>query len=156
MIRKGGTRDVPFLRDMLRHAFYWRTPVGDDEPPLTRYVRDWGRRGDRALIVFEDYVPVGAAWYRLFTPEDAGFGFVDEQTPELAIAVVPSRRGRGLGHELLTSLLESARTDGFEAISLSVAKDNPAIGLYENYGFHTVREDDGSIVMCADLRPTAS
>src|SRR5439155_1488792 len=84
----------PFLRDMLRHAFYWRTPVGDEEPPLTRYVNGWGRPGDRSLIVFDEFVPVGAAWYRLFTGEDAGFGFVDEQTPELAIAVVPSRRGR--------------------------------------------------------------
>ena len=151
MIRKGGPRDVPFMRDMLRHAFYGRTPVGDDEPPLTRYVRDWGRRGDRALIVFDDYVPVGAAWYRLFRPDDAGFGFVDERTPELAIAVVPSRRGRGFGHELLTSLLDCARKDGFEAISLSVANDNPALGLYEKYGFEPVRADDGAVVMRAGL-----
>ena len=151
MIRKGGPRDVPFMRDMLRHAFYGRTPVGDDEPPLTRYVRDWGRRGDRALIVFDDYVPVGAAWYRLFRPDDAGFGFVDERTPELAIAVVPSRRGRGFGHELLTSLLDCARNDGFEAISLSVANENPALGLYEKYGFEPVREDDGAVVMRAAL-----
>jgi ribosomal protein S18 acetylase RimI-like enzyme len=147
VIRKGGPRDVPFLRDMLRHAFYWRTPVGDVEPPLTRYVRDWGRRGDRSLIIFDEYVPVGAAWYRLFTPEDAGFGYVDEQTPELAIAVVPSRRGRGFGKELLMSLLECAREDGFEAISLSVGKNNPAIGMYEGHGFERVREDDGAIVM---------
>ena len=140
MIRKGGPRDVPFMRDMLRHAFYGRTPVGDDEPPLTRYVRDWGRRGDRSLIIFDEYVPVGAAWYRLFTPEDAGFGYVDEQTPELAIAVVPSRRGRGC-----------ARKDGFAAISLSVANDNPALGLYEKYGFEPVREDDGAVVMRAGL-----
>ena len=151
MIRKGGPRDVPFMRDMLRHAFYGRTPVGDDEPPLTRYVRDWGRRGDRALIVFDDHVPVGAAWYRLFRPDDAGFGFVDERTPELAIGVVPSRRGRGFGHELLTSLLDCARKDGFEAISLSVANDNPALGLYEKYGFEPVREDDGAVVMRAGL-----
>ena len=61
MIRSGGARDVPFLRDMLRHAFYWRTPVGDEEPPLTRYVNGWGRPGDRSLIVFDEFVPVGAA-----------------------------------------------------------------------------------------------
>lgn len=151
MIRRGGARDVPFLRDMLRHAFYWRTPVGDEEPPLTRYVRGWGRPGDRSLIAIDDFVPVGAAWYRLFTPEEAGFGFVDEQTPELAIAVVPSRRGRGFGHELLSALLDRAREDGFNAISLSVAKDNPARHLYENYGFEQVREDDGAVVMRAAL-----
>jgi ribosomal protein S18 acetylase RimI-like enzyme len=152
MIRPGGARDVPFLRDMLRHAFYWRTPVGEEEPPLTRYVRDWGRRGDRSLIAFDDFVPVGGAWYRLFTQDERGFGFVDEQTPELAIAVVPSRRGRGFGHELLSGLLECAKKDGFASISLSVGKDNPAIGLYKSYGFEQVREDDGAVVMRADLR----
>jgi ribosomal protein S18 acetylase RimI-like enzyme len=151
VIRSGGARDVPFLRDMLRHAFYWRTPVGDEEPPLTRYVNGWGRRGDRSLIVFDEFVPVGAAWYRLFTQEDAGFGFIDEQTPELAIAVVPSRRGRGYGHELLAGLLDCARKDGFDAISLSVAKDNPARHLYEGYGFEPAREDDGAVVMRAAL-----
>ena len=155
MIRPGGARDVPFLRDMLRHAFYWRTPVGEREPPLTRYVNGWGRPGDRSLIAIDEFVPVGAAWYRLFTQEDAGFGFVDEQTPELAIAVVPSRRGRGFGHELLSSLLEHARQDGFDAISLSVAKDNPAVGLYERYGFERVREDDGALVMRAPLAARA-
>jgi GNAT superfamily N-acetyltransferase len=152
MIRSGGARDVPFLRDMLRHAFYWRTPVGEQEPPLTRYVNGWGRPGDRSLIVFDEFVPVGAAWYRLFTDEDAGFGFIDDETPELAIAVVPSRRGRGYGHELLAGLLDCARKDGFEAISLSVAKDNPARHLYESYGFEPVREDDGAVVMRTDLR----
>ena len=151
MIRPGGARDVPFLRDMLRHAFYWRTPVGDREPPLTRYVNSWGRQGDRSLIAIDEFVPVGAAWYRLFTEDDAGFGFVDEHTPELAIAVVPSRRGRGIGHELLSALLEHARQDGFDAISLSVAKDNPAVTLYESYGFGRLREDDGALVMRAEL-----
>ena len=151
MIRSGGARDVPFLRDMLRLAFYWRTPVGEEEPPLTRYVNGWGRPGDRSLIVFDEFVPVGAAWYRLFTREDAGFGFIDEQTPELAIAVVPSRRGRGYGHELLAGLLDCARKDGFRAISLSVARDNPARHLYESYGFEQVREDDGAVVMRAAL-----
>jgi GNAT superfamily N-acetyltransferase len=151
VIRPGGARDVPFLRDMLRHAFYWRTPVGDEEPPLTRYVTGWGRPGDRSLLALDEFVPVGAAWYRLFGETDAGFGFVDERTPELAIAVVPSRRGRGFGHQLLAALLDCARKDGFEAISLSVAKDNPAVHLYEDSGFEPVREEDGAVVMRASL-----
>ena len=151
MIRPGGARDVPFLRDMLRHAFYWRTPVGDDEPPLIRYVDSWGRPGDRALIAIDEFLPVGAAWYRLFTEDERGFGFVDERTPELAIAVVPSQRGRGFGHELLNGLLDCARKDRFAAISLSVAKDNPAVALYRSHGFEQVREDDGAVVMRAAL-----
>ncbi|MDQ2984001.1 MAG: GNAT family N-acetyltransferase [Actinomycetota bacterium] len=151
MIRPGGEHDTPFLRDMLRHAFYWRTPVGEEEPPLTRYVESWGRPGDTAVIAIDDFQPVGAAWYRLFRRDRPGFGFVDEETPELAIAVVPSRRGRGFGEELLQALLDHAREEGFKAISLSVDKANPAVGLYERQGFSRLREDDGAVVMRADL-----
>ena len=103
---------------MLRHAYYWRW----EEPelrdlPVSRYVEGWGRPGDRALILIEGFQPVGAAWYRLFSEAQPGYGFVDEQTPELTIAVVPSRRGRGYGAELLTSLLAQAREDGYGAVA---------------------------------------
>jgi ribosomal protein S18 acetylase RimI-like enzyme len=94
---------------------------------------------------------VGAAWFRLFTDANAGYGFVDAETPELSIAVVPSRRGAGLGSELLDALLDRARADGYAAISLSVEKGSPAVGLYERHGFEVVREDDGGVTMRAAL-----
>src|SRR4029077_12418896 len=95
ILRPGGSQDVPFLRDMLRHAYYWRADEAfEDEEPLSRYVNGWGRPGDAALVALEGPNPVGAAWYRLFTHEHPGFGYIDDSTPELAIAVVPSRRGK--------------------------------------------------------------
>ena len=154
MIRRAGSQDVPFLRDMLRHAYYWRmtAPLDSDDLPAARYVAGWGRHGDRALIAIDNYQRVGAAWYRLFTRELPGYGFVDESTPELSIAVVPSRRGRGLGAELLEALMRQARADGFESLSLSVERDNPAVALYERYGFRKVAEQDNAWTMVADLR----
>ena len=147
MIRSGGARDVPFLRDMLRHAFYWRTPVGEQEPPLTRYVNGWGRPGDRSLIVFDDFVPVGAAWYRLFTAEDPGFGFVDAQTPELTIVVVPSRQGQGIGQLLLAGLVERAQADAYRGLSVSVEKSHPEVAVYEAAGFEQVAESGLALTM---------
>ncbi len=152
MIRRGGPNDVPFLRDMLRHAYYWRW--GDAETadlPVSRYVESWGRRGDRALIAIDDFRPVGAAWYRLFSEARPGYGFVDADTPELTIAVVPSRRGHGFGAELLSALLEHAREDGFHAVSLSVEPENPALHLYQRHGFEKVGERGGAWVMLARL-----
>ena len=149
MIREGGQQDVRFLRDMLRHAYYWRSR--DTEMPITRYVSAWGREGDRALIALDDFHSAGAAWYRLYTEREPGFGFVDEQTPELTIGVVPSRRGKGIGSELLDALLGQARKDGYERISLSVESTNPAVHLYESRGFRSVRGDDGGSVMVAEL-----
>ena len=97
VIRRGGQQDVPFMRDMLRHAYYWRWVDPElEDLPVSRYVDRWGRQGDTALVLIERFRPVGAAWYRLFKGSEPGYGFVDEQTPELTIAVVPSCRGNGL------------------------------------------------------------
>jgi ribosomal protein S18 acetylase RimI-like enzyme len=152
VIRKGDANDTAFLRDMLRHAYYWRWADPElEDLPVTRYVEGWGRPGDRAVVVIEGFQPVGAAWYRLFTAAQPGYGFVDEQTPELTIAVVPSRRGRGYGDELLTALLAQALEDGFDAVSLSVEPDNPALALYERHGFGRVGERGGALVMRTEL-----
>ena len=79
---------------------------------------------------------------------------MDERTPELAIAVVPNARGRGVGSALLKALLERARADGYPTLSLSVDRANAgAIELYERYGFQRVSEDDDSVTMLAQLAP---
>jgi ribosomal-protein-alanine N-acetyltransferase len=158
VIRPAGPQDVPFLRDMLRHAYYWRVDRVSEsgEPPVQRYVERWGRPGDTALIAIQDFQPVGAAWYRLFKADTGGYGFIDEETPELSIAVVPSRRGSGLGSELLEALLARAKADGYEALSLSVEKENPAVGLYQRHGFVPVREEDGAVTMKIDLAARSS
>ena len=148
MIRPAGAQDLPFLRDMLRHAYYARWGTEADVP-LERYVAGWGRPGDEALVAIDEFQPVGAAWYRLFEQDEPGYGFVDEETPELTIAIVPSRRGRGLGEQLLSALLERARAAGYGEASLSVEPDNPAIHLYEHHGFAKVGERAGAWVMKA-------
>ena len=114
VIRRGGRQDVRFLRDMLHHAYYWRERNPGRAGTGRQYVKGWGRPGDTALIAVDDGFPVGAGWYRLFRREQPGYGFVDEETPELAIAVVPSRRGRGLGDALLNALSERARAMDIE------------------------------------------
>ena len=138
VIRRGGAQDVRFLRDMLHHAYYWRARAPGSL--VSRYVRGWGRPGDTAVIALEGGFPVGAAWYRVFSADEPGYGFVDERTPELAIAVVPSQRGHGIGEQLLAALIERARQAGYTALSLSVEPGNPARKLYERHGFEVVDE----------------
>ncbi len=137
---------------MLRHAFYWRSGATVEESSLWRYVSGWGRRGDAAVIALEAGFAVGAAWYRLFSRDEPGFGFIDEKTPEVAVAVVPSRRGRGIGSELLDALVEQAREQGYKGLSLTVAADDtPAMHVFEKQGFERVEETDGSWTMHLDL-----
>ncbi|HET7368446.1 MAG TPA: GNAT family N-acetyltransferase [Gaiella sp.] len=157
VVRRGGAQDLRFLRDMLHHAYYWkeRAPEDTGPGPVALYVKAWGRPGDAAMIAIDGGFPAGAAWYRLFSRNRPGYGFVDERTPELAIAVVPNARGKGVGSALLEALLERARTEGHDAISLSVDRNNAgAIELYERYGFERVREVDDSVTMLAHLQTT--
>jgi ribosomal protein S18 acetylase RimI-like enzyme len=151
MTRKGSAADVPFMRSMLAHAYAWRVNAFEADIPLSRYVDNWGRPGDLAVIAHETGNRVGAAWLRVFRQSEPGYGFVDENTPELSIAVVPSRRRHGLGQELMDALLVAARAAGHGAVSLSVEGDSAAVGFYERNGFTHVREQDGGVVMVKRL-----
>ncbi len=150
MLRAVDRQDARFLRDMLRHAYHWRL-AQDPELPVYRYVQNWGRRGDAGVIAFGGRNPFGAAWYRLFGASEPGFGFVDERTPELTVAVVPSRRGHGTGAELLEALLARAGEDGFDQLSLSA--EHGQTGFYERFGFAAVHEDDDAVTMLVRLSP---
>jgi ribosomal protein S18 acetylase RimI-like enzyme len=147
VIRRGSAADVPFMRSMLAHAYAWRVNAFEADIPLSRYVDNWGRPGDVAVIAHETGNRVGAAWLRIFSPDEPGYGYVDDTTPELSIAVVPSRRRHGLGKELMDALLAAADGAGHEAVSLSVEADSPAVSFYERNGFESVREQEGGLVM---------
>lgn len=126
---------------MLGEAAVWRpdkpTPTGDEamaDPRYALYLAGWQRQGDFGLVA-EEEGPVGAAWYRTYTEADHGYGFVAEDVPELSIAVIASRRHEGIGRRLLLELIDASLAQGFAALSLSVAENNPARRLYESTGF---------------------
>ncbi|MBT8447158.1 MAG: GNAT family N-acetyltransferase [Gammaproteobacteria bacterium] len=52
-----------------------------------------------------------------------------------SLYVEPDHRNRGLGKSLLALMLAWAKTQECEACELNVHVDNPAIGLYEKWGF---------------------
>jgi ribosomal protein S18 acetylase RimI-like enzyme len=149
-IRPATPDDVDFLKKMVYKAAAWNPDWPHDQvvealadPITARYHEDWGRAGDTGVIAALGEAPVGAAWYRLFTADAPGYGFVDEQTPELGIAVEPLHRRKGIGEALLRALMAQAREDGFSALSLSVAAHNRSRMMYERAGFTKVREEHG-------------
>ena len=130
----------PFKRSVLEH------------PDLAKYVRDWGRADDSGFVVVdENNQPLGAVWLRLFAGEEIGYGYVDDFTPELAIAILPEYRGQGIGASLLTRLVETAAAS-YEQISLSVAAGNPAVRLYQRLGFEIVAAVGDSLTMRKRLK----
>jgi len=158
-IRPANEQDVQFLEKMLYEAARWnpdwpREPIEEvlADPVLVRYHAGWGRPGDGGVVTEIEGEPVGAAWYRLFTAEAPGYGYVDEKIPELSIAVVPLHRRKGIGEALLRSCMVQAREEGFQALSLSVAAHNRSRMMYQRAGFEKVSESDGdSWTMVANL-----
>lgn len=159
VFRPATAQDTAFLQDVLAIAADWRDAVPRpasevmDDPHLARYVADWPRAGDAGFVAEENGAPVGAAWYRRFDRDDAGYGFVDERTPELSIGVIAPARGRGVGSQLLRALIEQARRSGVPALSLSVETGNPAASLYRRLGFREVSTSGGAITMVLPLHP---
>ena len=145
-IRPAGPGDLPFLREMLFEAAFWRTGVprpapeeGLARPDLVRLLEGWGRPGDAAVVAEASTgEAAGAAWYRFWTAENHSYGFVAEGVPELGLAVRSPFRHQGLGARLLRALLEQAGEQGIRRISLSVEHENPALALYQRLGFHRV------------------
>jgi [ribosomal protein S18]-alanine N-acetyltransferase len=151
--------DIDFLWDMLYHAIY--VPEGQTPPPrdvlkdpsIKRSLTDWGRTGDFALISTDaSNQPVGAVWMRLFDETTKTYGYIDAQTPILAIALKPDYRGKGIGTLLLEKILQEAKMKGYKQISLSVDPNNPALRLYERFGFQQVGINGTSWDMIAKLK----
>ncbi|HEX5630588.1 MAG TPA: GNAT family N-acetyltransferase, partial [Acidimicrobiia bacterium] len=154
--------DLTHLRRVLYEAVAWnpQRPVPPLEvtlahPELARYHEGWGRFGDLAVIAEADGAVIGGALCRLFDATDHGHGFVDDHTPELAVAVWRGQRGAGVGTRLLAALEVEAVTAGFEQMSLSVDTDNPARQLYMRSGYRQVSQDESGVRMVKRLVPPA-
>ena len=145
-LRYARASDESFLWDMLYYAAHMAADglVNSNDakidPFLAKYVEGWGRDGDLGVIAEDDAgEPLGAAWLRSLAAEQRGYPDVPGEFPELAIAVDPAVSGRGLGASLLASLLDKAQTV-YPGVVLSVRVGNPAIRLYERFGFDVVDE----------------
>jgi ribosomal protein S18 acetylase RimI-like enzyme len=145
--------DEPILWEAVYHAIY--VPQGESPPPRTiiddpnvaRYVTTWGRHGDLGFAAkTASNRTIGACWLRLWQGGDRGYGYVDDATPELSLAVWPGRRGGGIGTKLLAAALARAGEE-YEGVSLSVSAVNPAVRLYERAGFRRVEQQGSAIVM---------
>lgn len=153
IIRKIRPEEHDLLREFLYQAIY--LPEGMEPPPrsvvdlpeLQAYIADFGTSpGDHGIVAEAAGKVVGAAWCRIM----ADYGHIDNDTPSLAISLLPEYRGLGIGARLLNALLLLLRENGYHRASLSVQKENPALHLYQRVGFQIAAERGTEYLMLWD------
>ncbi len=154
VMRRATAADLSFMEDVfvitadwnpenVKGAEFWRA-----DPTFQQYVGGFPRPTDLGFIASREGEDVGAVWWRYFSAEAPGYGFVSEDVPEVGIGVVAGRRGEGIGRALLNALLAVAPG----ALSLSVEDGNPAVELYRKSGFVPVGRVGNSTTMLRDAR----
>jgi len=145
--------DYKFLREILYEALF--IPEGKkpydksviDLPEISKYIDNWGINGDFGIIVHDNEELIGAIWGRLFKKTNQGYGFVDENTPELSMAIRSKYRNQGIGKSLITRFFQLAKDNGYKNLSLSVDKKNRVSDFYKRLGFKIVYELDSAFTM---------
>ena len=153
-IRKIHKNECHLLGGFLYEAIY--VPEGSPRPPkeiinipdLQVSLHNFGEEEtDYRFVDDSGNEIIGAIWARIMND----YGHIDDNTPSLALAVCRPYRGYGIGTSLMRALMERLQEDGFNAVSLSVQKSNPAFRLYQRLGFETVKtvmgETEEEIVM---------
>lgn len=123
------------------HVALWDPPPAPlrprevlQHPDVRIYAEDWGARdGDVGVIAEVDGVPAGACWMRL-VKGGKGLSYIDDETPQLGIALLPPYQRQGYGEKLMRAALEAARAR-YRKVALSVHPENPAARLYLRCGF---------------------
>ncbi|MBN1407493.1 MAG: GNAT family N-acetyltransferase [Calditrichaceae bacterium] len=156
-IRELNQDESVFLKEMTYQSVF----VLKNEPPapkdiinlpeLCKYYKNWGRSGDHCLIAEYKGEKIGAVWCRLYNENNKGFVYVSEDIPELSIAVDKSYRNKGVGTLLLGAFYKYLNGSGFNSISLSVDKRNPAVNLYQRTGFKIIRTNENDHIMLKEL-----
>lgn len=136
--RLADVKDVPTLLEIERASFDTPWTLGEIAEELDKpLARVWVAEVDGRLAAF------GIQW------------FVVGEAQLANIAVHPDFRGRGLGKKMMIHLLENARAEGMEKMTLEVRTGNTAAhDLYLKLGFvetcrrpHFYEDQDEAILM---------
>jgi len=147
------------LEDIMYEAIYHPDPANPYPkkviyyPQVRIYWDNFGtEKDDHCLVAIIDNEIAGAVWIRTFQGELKGCGFIDEQTPEIAIALFEAYRNQGIGTRMIKQMIERMKEEDYAQVSLSITKGNDAIRLYERQGFVVVDENEEDYIMLLRLK----
>jgi len=150
--------DFPLLEDLLYESIFLPEgiePLPRDiikKPEINNYIKDFGeKKADFCIFAEFNGKTVGGAWIRILDGEIKGYGNIDSETPELAIAVFKKYRNLGIGTGLMLQLIEMIANKTYKQLSLSVQKENYAVKMYQKLGFEIVSENEYDYIMVLKL-----
>lgn len=153
-IREIKNSEYPILEKFLYHAIF--VPEGAEIPPrniifnpeIYIYIDKFGENNtDTCVVAEQNGQIVGAAWARIIS----AYGHINNNTPELAISVLPDFRGMSVGSKLMQRLFNLLKDKGCNNLSLSVQKENKAVGFYKRLGFNIIDEKSVEYIMLKTL-----
>lgn len=155
-IRPLSSADRPLLREATLANMNWNGEKFtfhdvDAAHAISHYFTNFPSGRDFGLAHHDEDVIRAVAWLVFLPVEDPGYGFVDEETPELSIMTFTGSRGQGIGSTLLSEIINEARRRDITGISLSVEDGNDARRIYERAGFDVVGRNGSSDTMFLSL-----
>ena len=152
-IREIRESEYSILADFLYEAIF--IPKGAKKPPksiieqpeLQVYIADFGKEDDWGFVAEVKGKIVGAVWVRIMDD----YGHIDDETPSLAISLYEEYRNLGIGTALMRTMLQFLKEIGYRQTSLSVQKENYAVGMYWKAGFQVIDENDEESIMVCKL-----
>lgn len=149
-IREMGKDEYHLLENFLYQAIFQpdKTNLAPksiiNKPELQVYIKDFGKQKDDYCLCAEvDNSVVGAVWVRNIN----GYGSIDDNTVEFAIAVFDDYQKMGIGTSLMNMMINHLKKLNYSKASLAVQKDNYAVKMYLNVGFEIIDENEQEYIM---------
>jgi phosphinothricin acetyltransferase len=135
VIRPATTDDMPAIVGIYNWAINQTFATIDSEPLSREEAAEWwDAHAGKTMTLVAAEEDVIAGWARLLPWKLRGYELVED-----LVYVDPLFQGRGVGRQLLATLIEEARSTGCRTIVASVAADNQAgLRLHQSLGFETV------------------
>lgn len=133
-IRLARPADAPVLATLLGELFAQEREFAPDRSAQLRGLSLIFDQGDAVRIVVAEVggevIGMGALHYLVSTYLGAKVAMLED------VVVTASRRGTGIGKALMAGLIEQARTDGCQRITLLTDHDNETgQAFYQSFGF---------------------
>ncbi len=128
-ITRGGVADLSAIMPVMTSAFDRSFGEAWTESQCLGVISMPGSH----LVIARDATPVGFALSRI----------VLDECELMLIAVAPDVQQQGIGKQLLSAMVETARQSNVASVFLEVRCGNPAILLYSSFGFVEVGRRHG-------------